>query len=47
MIDVGSVASGLSSIKAAKDIVEDLVGLRDAAKIQAVAVKEQNSRGLC
>jgi hypothetical protein len=41
MIDVGSIAGGLASLKAAKDIAEGLVNLRDTAKFQGAVVELQ------
>jgi hypothetical protein len=41
VIDIGSIAGGLASLKAAKDIAESLVNLRDTAKFQGAVVELQ------
>ncbi len=41
-MDIGSIAGGIASLKAAKDIAESLIGLRDTAKFQAAVVELQS-----
>ena len=41
MVDLGSISAGLASLKAAKDIAETLVNLRDTAKFQSAVVELQ------
>jgi hypothetical protein len=39
MVDISSIAAALSSIKAAKDIAQSMVGLRDTAAFQAKLIE--------
>src|ERR1700730_4440840 len=41
MVDIGAISSGLASLKAAKDIAETLINLRDTAKFQGAIVDLQ------
>jgi len=41
MVDIGAISSGLASLKAAKDIAETLINLRDTAKFQGAVVELQ------
>jgi hypothetical protein len=44
MVDLGAVASALSSLKAAKDIAESMIGLRDAAILQLTDKTDSTGR---
>ena len=41
MVDMSMITGGLASLKAAKDIAEGLVSLRDTAKFQGAVVELQ------
>jgi hypothetical protein len=42
MVDISSIAAALSSIKAAKDIAQSMIGLRDTAAFQAKLIEFQS-----
>src|SRR5712671_1737227 len=42
MVDMSALASALASLKAAKDIAEAMIGLRDAATFQAKLLEFQS-----
>jgi hypothetical protein len=41
VVDIGAISGGLASLKAAKDIAESLINLRDTAKFQSAIVELQ------
>jgi hypothetical protein len=41
MVDISAISGGLTALKAAKDIAETLINLRDTAKFQAAVVELQ------
>jgi hypothetical protein len=42
MVDMSAIASALASLKAAKDIAEAMIGLRDSAAFQAKLIEFQS-----
>jgi hypothetical protein len=47
MPDFSAIAAALSSLKAANDIAEAMIGLRDTAMLQSKLLEFQSSQGLC
>ena len=42
MVDISAIASAVSSLKAAKDIAESMIGLRDAQAFQSKLLEFQS-----